>query len=205
MIHKTLGYTMATIYYKTNYGIQSTTIDQWSVNLQPGEDFIWSYSEEKGIFNKHLSKLWGITNFRIFMFDGEINKVTGLLMMDQLEDVVVMNTHRVYNSTRVGSYGRLARGFGISTGISTGKSVTVGDILFMSNGQPVITWRGITDPTGLKRLVTAIKKELYPKDLLSAPKKTTSKAYHDKSICLNCGAKNPTDSSFCCKCGHVMR
>ena len=198
---------MATIYYKTTNGIQSTTIDQWSGSLQSGEDFIWSYSEEKGIFNKHLSKLWGITNFRIFMFDGEINKVTGLLMMDELEDVVVMNTHRVYNSTRVGSYGRLARGFGISTGYSTGKSVTIGDILFMSKGQAVITWRGITDPTGLKRLVVAVKKELYPKDLLGKSKVTTasSKSYQDKTICMDCGTKNPTGSSFCCKCGHVMR
>jgi len=196
---------MATIYYKTSNGVQSTTIDQWSGNLQPGEDFIWSYSEEKGIFTKHLSKLWGITNFRIFMFDGEISKVVGLLMMDELEDAVVMNTHRVYNSTRVGSYGRLARGFGISTGYTTGKSVTVGDILFMSHGQPVITWRGITDPTGLKRLVMAVKKELYPKDLLGKPKTTIGKSYNDKSICVDCGTKNPPGSSYCCKCGHVMR
>ena len=197
---------MATVYYKTSSGVQSATIDPWSKELQSGEDYLWSYYEEKGIFNKHLSQLWGITNFRIYMYDGEINKVTGLLMMDQLEDVVVMNTHRQYNSQRVGSYGRIARGFGLSTGYSTGKSVTIGDILFMSNGQPVITWRGLRDPTGLKRLVIAVKKELYPKDLFGKTKTTvSSRSYGDKTICQDCGTKNPTGSSFCCKCGHVMR
>lgn len=210
---------MAIVYYKSGSGIQSVTIDPFSGTLQQGEDFIWSHSEQKGILHKHLSSLWAITNFRIFIYDAESNKITGLLMMSDLEDIVVMNTHRVYASTRVGTYGSIARGFGISTGSSTGKSVTVGDILFMSHGQPIITWGGITDPTGLKRLTTAIQKELYPKNLQNKIQGTTTtntsstvgttppnvSSMHDKSVCLNCNTKNYAGSSFCCKCGRVLR
>jgi len=209
---------MAIVYYKSGSGIQSVTIDPFSGTLQQGEEFIWSHSEQKGILHKHLSSLWAITNFRIFIYDGESNQVTGLLMMSDLEDIVVMNTHRVFNSTRAGTYGSIARGFGISTGSSTGKSVTVGDILFMSHGQPIITWGGITDPTGLKRLTTAIQKELYPKNLNKLQGTTTNAVptvgvtpsqnispVHDKSVCLNCGTKNYAGSSFCSKCGRILR
>ncbi len=184
---------MIDIYYKSNSGIQSVTIDPWSGNLQHGEEFIWSHSEEKGLIHKHLTKLWAITNYRIFNYDAETNQITGRLMMADLEDPVVMNTHRISNSTRVGSYGSFSRGFGISSGQSTSKSVTVGDIIFMSGGKPVITWGGITDPNGLKRMVTAIKKELYPKKELAKflSQFPNLNPIRDKSICLGCGTKNP--------------
>ncbi|MGI0026604.1 MAG: hypothetical protein ACREAD_02035 [Nitrosopumilaceae archaeon] len=198
---------MMDIYYKSNSGIQSVTIDQWSANLQQGEEFIWSHSEEKGLIHKHLKQLWAITNYRIFNYDAETNQITGLLMMSDLEDPVVMNTHRVSNSTRVGSYSSFSRGFGISSGKSSSKSVTVGDLVFMSGGRPFITWSGITDPNGLKRMVTAIKKELYPKKELAKFLAQTPNLnpIRDKSICLGCGTKNPQGSSFCCKCGQVLR
>ena len=109
-------------------------MDPWSGNLQQGEDIVWSHSEEKGVFHKELKKLWAITNYRIFIYDAEISKIIGLLMMSDLDDVVVMNSHRIYNSTRVGNYGSFARGFGISSGYSSGKSVSVGDVIFMSEG-----------------------------------------------------------------------
>ena len=200
---------MTIIYYKTSNEIKSTEIDPWSGELQQGEEFVWSHREEKGIFNKHLSRLCAITNYRIFAYDAEISKVIGLLMTSDLEDVVVMNTHRAYNSTRYGTYGSFARGFGVTGGQSSGRSVTVGDIVFMKSGKPVITWCEATDPNGLKRLVMAVKKELYPKKelerFLTGITNENPSIICNTSDCLDCGTKNFYGSSYCCKCGHVLK
>lgn len=200
---------MEVIYYKTSSGIQSVSIDLWSENLQQGEEFVWSHVEEKGVFHKHLKTLWAVTNYRIFIYDAEIQKITGLLMMSNLDDVVVMNSHRVYNSTRVGNYSSFARGFGISSGTSSGKSVSIGDVVFMSEGKSIITLGGISDPSGLKKIAMAVKKELYPRKeiqkFLNQNIGQNMPSPIDKSICIQCGNKNPQNASFCAKCGHILR
>lgn len=211
---------MVVIYYNSNSGVQSANIDPYSGNLQTGEDFAWSYNVEGGFIFKHVSALLAITNFRIFMFDVKANQVTGLLLMSDLDDVIVMNTHTDYNSTRTGSYGRIVKGFGVSYGQTHGKRTPIGDIVFMSKGKSVITWQGIEDPNGLKKLVEALQKELYPKKLISkypptsttptvAPPVTSTPKFTptstvNKSICHNCGTANLIGSSSCCKCGQVM-
>lgn len=197
------------VHFKINNEFKSVTIDSRSSSLQTGEEFVWSLTHQKGIFTKHATRLFGITNYRILQYDLENSILEGLLMMSNLEDIVVMNTHREYNSQHVGTYGSFARGFGTSSGHSTGRSISVGDIVFMSEGKPIIRWQGISDPNGLKKLVTAIKKELYPKKelekFLSGITNDGLTYSRDKSFCLDCGAKNPESSSFCNKCGHVLR
>src|ERR1700687_2290009 len=165
---------MTVVYYNSNSGIQSANIDPYSGSLQPGEDFLWSYNIENGFIFKHVSTLLAITNFRIFMFDVKSNQVTGLLLMSDLDDVVVMNTHTDYNSTRVGNYGRIVKGFWVSYGQTQGKRTPIGDIVFMSKGRAVITWQGISDPNGLKKLAETLQKELYPKNLMSKYPSITS-------------------------------
>ena len=200
---------MTIIYFKTGNDIKSTEIDPWSGELQRGEEFVWSHREEKGIFNKHLSKLCAITNYRIFAYNAEISEVIGLLMMSDLEDVVVMNTHRAYNSTRYGTYGSFARGFGVTGGQSSGRSVTVGDIVFMKSGKPIITWCEATDPNGLRRLTLAVKRELYPKKelqrFLTNITDDNPSIMRDTSACLRCGTKNVKDASFCSACGSILK
>lgn len=129
--------------------------------------------------------------------------------MSDLDDVVVMNSHRVYNSTRVGNYGSYARGFGISSGYSSGKSISIGDVVFMSEGRSIITLGGITDPSGLKKIATAVKKELYPRKeiqkFLNQNSGQNMPSPSDKSVCIQCGNKNLQIASFCSQCGHVLR
>jgi hypothetical protein len=213
---------MTVIYYNSNSGIQSANIDPYSGNLQLGEDFIWSFNIENGFIFKKPSILLAITNFRIFMFNFKTNKVTGLLLMSDLDDIVVMNTHTDYNSTRVGNYGRIVKGFWVSYGQTHGKRTPIGDIVFMSKGKSVITWQGLEDPNGLKKLVEALQKELYPKNFMSKYTPTTTPnttpsasptttftppgtSSVNKSVCHKCGTGNLIGSSFCSKCGQVMR
>lgn len=203
------------IYYNSNSGVQSANIDPYSGDLQPGEDFIWSYNIEDGFIFKHASTLLAITNFRVFMFDFKTNKVTGLLLMSDLDDVVVMNTHTDYHSTRVGNYGKIVKGFWMSYGQTQGKRTTIGDLVFMSKGKAIITWQGISDPNGLKKLIETLQKELYPKNLMSKYPQTPttpSTAFTqknpsssiNKAVCPKCGAGNLIGSSFCSSCGQIM-
>ena len=79
--------------------------------------------------------------------------------MSALDDVIVMNTHRVSESigygVYTGSYMRMA-----GPRFYSGTSKTVGDIAFLVNGQR-ITWGGIPDPTGLKNFIKLVKKTMY--------------------------------------------
>lgn len=195
---------MTIIYYKSNYEFKHIEINVWSGNLQKDESMIWSHYEQKGFFQKHFSKIYAITNFRIFTYDFEINKMTGLLMMYDLDDIVVTDTYRSFNSIRYGTYG-----YGISGGASKGESVTIGKITFMSKGNSVISLNGVTDPQGLRRLALAVKKALYPtKELqrfLTGVKDDNLSIARNVSVCLRCGTKNVKDASFCSSCGAVLR
>src|SRR5574337_2077893 len=200
---------MTIIYYKNNDEFKSTEINIWSSNLQKDESMIWSHYEQRGFWQKRFSKIYAITNLRIFIYDFEINKMTGLLIMSSLDDIVVTDAYRSYVSTRYGAYGSFARGFGVSGGQSRGESVTMGKITFMSNGKPIISLNGVTDPHGLKRLTLSVKKALYPKKelqrFLTGIKDDNLSIIRNVSVCLRCGTKNVKDALFCSKCGSILK
>jgi hypothetical protein len=195
---------MTIIYYKNNDEFKSTEINVWSGNFQKDESMIWSHYEQKGFLQKHFSKIYAITNFRVFTYDFEINKMTGLLMMYDLDDIVVTDTYRSYNSIRYGAYG-----YGMSGGQSRGQSVSMGKIIFMSSGKPIISLNGVTDPNGLKRLTLSVKKALYPKKelqrFLTGVKDDNLSIVRNVSICLRCNTRNVKDASFCSSCGSILK
>ncbi|MEO9308582.1 MAG: zinc ribbon domain-containing protein [Nitrososphaera sp.] len=197
------------IYYKNNDEFKSTEINPWSSFLQTDESILWSYQKKSGIINKHVTETFNITNFRIFSWSFKTNRNIGLLLLQELDDVIVMNTSRSYNSVHYGAYSSLARGFGVTGGQSSGTSVTIGDIVFFSDGKPVITWQGVSDPHGLRRLVQATKKMLYPtKELqrfLTGVKDDNLSIIRNVSVCLRCGTKNVKDASFCSTCGNILK
>ncbi len=195
---------MTIVYFKSTDGFKSTDINIWSGNLQKGESMIWSHIEQKGILQKHFSKTYAITNFRVFVYDHEINKMTGLLLLSELSDIIVTDTFRSFSSVRYGGYS-----YGISGGMSKGESMTIGKITFMSNGKPIISLNGVSDPNGLKRLTLVTKKALYPKKELqrwmTGIKSDNPSIVRNVSICLRCGEKNVKDASFCSKCGSILK
>ena len=137
-----------------------------------------------------------VTNFRIIVIDHEKNNLTMLHLLPNIDDVVVMNTHRVSQSV----------GYGISTGsyvrtgqrFSSGTSKTVGEIAFIVNGQK-IAWGGIPDPTGLKNFIKSIKRTMY--DPLT---KLQTKSSRAGIPCPGCGLQNPKSSKFCNNCGKSL-
>lgn len=199
-------YSMTLFYYKSSNGFKRADIDFMSPKIQEGEDIAWSYTETKGILKKHFSMLLTITQFRIFCYDFKINKMIGLLKMSELDDAVVLDSYRSYSSMHYGSYASFASGFGVTGSQSHGQSMTKGTIVFMKGGEVIIRLGVISDPNGVRRLTLAIKKELYPKKELE---RFLTKIRVDElpisSTCSDCGGDNTFNSSFCSKCGRVLR
>jgi hypothetical protein len=118
--------------------------------------------------------------------DNEHNKVFGFILFPQLDDVIVMNTRHVSQSQSTG-YG-FSSGYGTRNGTrssspSSGTSKTLGDIVFVVNGQKV-SWRGIPDPTGLENFIESIKRTMYHPWIKLATKSKSSRA---GIPCPSCG------------------
>lgn len=155
----------------------------------------------KDFLQKKVAESFVITNFRIMRVDNEHNKVFGLILFPQIDDVIVMNTRRISQSQSTG-YGS-SSGYGTRYGTrssSSGTSKTVGDIVFVVNGQKV-TWGGIPDPTGLKNFIKSIKRTMYDPWIKLA---TKSKSSRSGIPCPSCGSQNPKSSKFCNNCGKVL-
>jgi hypothetical protein len=194
-----------------------------STNLGNGEVELWSFAAKtKGFFRIKVIISLVVTNFRIMRVDQQNKKVLGYFLFTWLDDVIVMNTHRVSQSV----------GYGVSTGhyvrtgqrFSSGTSKTIGDIVFIINGQK-ISWEGIPDPTGLKNFIKSIKRTMYdpltkletkssrggiPCSGCSLQNPKNSKFCNNcgkslASVCSKCGNSNPINSSFCSKCGFSLR
>jgi hypothetical protein len=188
--------------------IKQIIIDPWSIELQPGETILWSIQFQKGIINKTATSTYFVSNYRVFSINHDIQEVDGLLLMSDLDDVVVANTVRHSESTSYGVYHRFGGRFGGIAGprYSSGASKTTGDIYFMSNGQKIISLGGISDPTGLSRLVKSVKKQLYPEKeiqrfLKQQEKEETGSVSKTAIECPSCGYGNLKTANFCNKCG----
>ena len=94
-------------------------------------------SRDKRIFRIKVIISLVVTNFRIMRVDPQNKKVLGYFLFTWLDDVIVMNTQRVSHAV----------GYGVSTGrymrvgqrFSSGTSKTIGDIVFIINGEK-ISW-----------------------------------------------------------------
>ncbi len=126
------------------------------------EEVIWSFPITKGFFKKTVVQERQITNHRVIQGDGYI----GLSLLD---DIVVMNQHRVSDSsyTSVGGGRYTPR---IGRGTSTSK--TVGDVAFIHKGKPFFIFYQIPDPQGVARLAKAARKSLL-EDMKTAEKMNT--------------------------------
>jgi hypothetical protein len=164
--------------------------------LGDGEVLLWSMADEtKGIFRKKVTKSLAVTNYRIMRTDNQEDKILGWILVGTLDDVIVMNTHRVSQAVGYGFYGA---GYTTSTRFSSGTSKTVGEIVFIINGQKV-SWSGIPDPTGLKNFIKSIKRTMY--DPLT---KLETKSARSGIPCLNCNQQNLKNSKFCNGCGKAL-
>jgi hypothetical protein len=168
------------------------------------EETLWRNQVTEGIFKKRVVEVQTITNYRVLQNDRSV-------MLKDIDDVVVMNQHRVSQSQYMGTYsGRYVR-FGM--GNSESRSKTIGDVVFMDQGKTVMRFNQIADPSGVVRLAKSIRKnvvqalkieekknkQLQKEDeRLSKQKKTQTSAV---VMCNKCKYENDQGSKFCNNCG----
>jgi hypothetical protein len=121
--------------------------------LLEGESIIWHNVLTE---SKHATWLDVITNQRIIEYSFQQHGANAIAL-SALEDVIVMNQKRMTQSTRSGSYGR-SKYHTAGTGTSSSTGVTIGNVVFVSQGRPIITFYNIQDPRGLVKLVKSISK-----------------------------------------------
>jgi len=130
--------------------------DVGTIQHELGENVLWKAEKKEGFLGKKLT-LYGITNYRIIYGSAEKQIQFPLKYID----IVVMNSHRAMARTGIGGFTALGRGIGIGAMQSTGKSVNVGDVNFLFQGDILITIPNVIDPAGLKNLVTQVKKQMF--------------------------------------------
>lgn len=195
-------YQSANLQYLTeSNNLQDTEVQFKSLVLASGEDVLWS-----NLFGLHkvkgaVTRVHALTNFRVIDYDLQTHNC-GRIFLRDVDDVIVMNQNRRSHSERIGAFTGSGFRYGFSgttVGTSKGISETIGDVVFMKDGIPYITFAQISDPSGLARLAKTVKKQLFVEKKFVKIQQTGI-----KSTCSKCGNLNPSDSSFCNKCGSIL-
>jgi hypothetical protein len=101
----------------------------------------------------HIIQQEMITNQNIILKDFKNNKVYRVPIMEV--NPIVMNSHSYgYGLHYTVGTGRYVRNY---VGMSQYHGQHIGDLVFMRSGVPVITYRQIQDPQGVRNMVIAIQ------------------------------------------------
>jgi ribosomal protein L40E len=164
------------------------------------EQTLWRNEITKGIFNKKVSEVHTITNYRVMQNDSEV-------LLKDINDIVVMNQHRASQSQYTGtSTDRYAR---VGFGSSRSTSKMIGHLVFIYQGRPYITFSQISDPHSVARLAKAARRQILAAIKAAEKIEARSKKEQEKRpnrernaiICLWCNNTNPQESKYCKNCG----
>ncbi len=127
-----------------------------------GETVLWQHKlTQNSFFSKKVLQTCIISNFRVIKIDETNHKATHL-PLKYIEALVINQSQKSQNQgTMVGAGTMSDMVTGMAFSKRLGTSMTVGDLIFMFNGQALITFDDISDPEGVRRLVYMIKKQVY--------------------------------------------
>lgn len=148
--------------FKNRNGFESTRIFYKTPFLAIGEKLMWSYAGMEGAFDKKTTFLMALTNFRAIIYYFETHECEYVLLSD-LDEIMATNSRQIYPSD-------LKEGFSLlppnntqtfsRTNIEKDKSQTIGDIVFIKNGETKIKFGQMVDPRGLASFAQSIKKNV---------------------------------------------
>jgi hypothetical protein len=121
--------------------------------LFPSERVAWEVDSKEGLIHRHVDKTYLITNERVIAIDVQTGRVLVSLPIRDT-DVVVMDRRSSSTSVASGVYHQ-----GAGSSVRSGKSTSIGSVVFLTNGVERIRLGGIGDPEGVKNLFAAIKRE----------------------------------------------
>jgi hypothetical protein len=173
------------------------------------ENIIWKNEVKTGIIHRKVVETQVITNFHVM-------QNTTSIPLSEIDDIVIMNQHRE-SQFQGNRYHFRGSGMSYGTGRSSGKSI--GDLVFIYQGQPSIIFRQIGDPSGVARLAKAARRNMIQQIKIAETqqvklqreqekqRKLTAKTENqqfksvNELICQTCQSPNPQDALFCNKCG----
>lgn len=108
-----------------------------------------------------------------------------------VEDIIVTNVSAKYKSQYT-EFDYPVIPDEMRLGRSESERIEIGDVVFMYQGQPYITFEKVQDPQGVASIARSARQAFLQR------KEATS----EKNIyCIQCNAKNAADSKFCSRCG----
>lgn len=169
--------------------------------LAAGEKILWYATKTGGVFSKHIEWMQVLTDFRMLEYDFQTHGST-VVALPAVDDIIIANQRTESETTRSGS-----RGYSTS---ST-KSRTIGDIVFVSGGKPVITLYHIVDPGAVVEVATSAKQQAMNTKMIKTPISSETSAVTAASevsvkevACKSCDSLNSPDSRFCRQCGSKL-
>ncbi len=154
-----LGY--LEVHYEKDGVIANTKLCPKIPVLAEDEELLWTHTETEGVLCAHAKWTDAVTNMRIFQYNFE-SHLSSYAIIPRIDDVIVTNQKRISESQSSGIYysqrfGSMRSGQGTSK--TTTSSITIGDVIFMVDGRPFITFQQIKDPHGLARITKSVKKQ----------------------------------------------
>jgi ribosomal protein L40E len=179
-----------------------TTLFPTSPFLAVGEKILWHVAKTGGVFSKHIEWIQVLTNFRMLEYNFQTHGST-VVALPVVDDIIITNKRTESETTRTGDY---------KYGVSFTKSRTIGNIVFMSGGKPVITLYPIVDPDAVVEIARSAKQQAMNTKMIKSPmssetsavKSALSEANVKEVACKSCDSLNPADSRFCRQCGSKL-
>lgn len=186
--------------------------------LAEGEEIIWHNMSTSGRRHKKIVWLQALTNYRVYYYNYTVYNSGIVVLLPGLQDVVVTNQRRASSSFSVGTYS-MSR-YNIS-GFRNSQTTSrmVGDIQFIAEGRPYITFRQVGDPHGLANLVKSLKRQqshirtgghqvqVQSEQVQRGAKmaQIPTRIDKDEKKCSQCNHSNPHGSEFCNSCGSKLK
>lgn len=157
------------------------------------ERILWKGELATGWIWKRVVKALYLTNMRA--------SAGATVMLKDVDAIVVANKHQITeyrgSSHRYDYIWSNRLGFQQHNLQSTSK--TIGDVIFMRDGQAAVTFYGIEDPDGVAELARAARGNI--QDILNS---IGNEGRAEQIICLKCNYSNLPDSRFCNSCGNRL-
>ena len=113
---------------------------------------------QHSILHRHIQSVATITNESVILenYDDKGKKIVNMnISLSEISDIIVVNQRRI----GTGQHQTIGIGHNIRNyyGNSNFSSQSVGDIVFIKNGIPAITFRDVNDPSGVCRLAKSAR------------------------------------------------
>jgi hypothetical protein len=147
--------------YLTNTSEGDKTLEIFPIApfISGNEEILWYYIESS---NNEVKIIQTITRFRIFEYNYETSLGKAILLPD-LEGAVVTNEKKSsFRTSNVGTMARIRHAITITeVNNNNMPSKIVGDVVFMKEGQPAVTFNQISRPNDVATLAMSAKNQFF--------------------------------------------